>query len=508
MKRTINPEMGTYTTIHLETNMYEVRRETHQGRSHIVVPVVMMVEGVHNGSNGPLFHSGTELAKVPQAWNGIPIAIHHPTVEGRPVSCNHPGVIDAEKVGTIFHTVYDETINGLRAEAWLDEERLQEVSPETYEAIMKREPLEVSVGVFTDDSPKQGSWRGEEYEAIATNHRPDHLALLPNAVGACSIADGCGVRTYKEGGELVPPETIKVVKELKWDPESIAVMRKVFIESGIQTLEFEVNEGFSETMNLLQSKLDLMDDGEKIHFLHEVFPDHCVYEVMQRGSGPKQLYRRQYTINDGKVVFTGDPIPVVRKVEYVTQSGVTANEKGDNSVAGKTAKEGCVKCQETIDLMLQEENSRFKGQEEWLQTLTEGQLDLLNASPKMTPPKKITEEDAVKVLEGKLTPEKMISLLPKEARGGIKYAMSLHKKQREGLIQQIVTNSGEKFKIEDLTDYSDEMLEKLASAIPAPADYSFAGGGDHIPNAHVGGGNGKQEALLPTGMKPKQENKS
>jgi hypothetical protein len=37
-------------------------------------------------------------------------------------------------------------------------------------------------------------WNGEEYEETLYDFIPDHIALLPNELGACSWADGCGVR--------------------------------------------------------------------------------------------------------------------------------------------------------------------------------------------------------------------------------------------------------------------------------------------------------------------------
>ena len=57
---------------------YEVKLTVHNEKPHLVVPVVMMVEGVHNGSQGPLFHSIAELGKFPESWNGIPVVIYHP----------------------------------------------------------------------------------------------------------------------------------------------------------------------------------------------------------------------------------------------------------------------------------------------------------------------------------------------------------------------------------------------------------------------------------------------
>jgi hypothetical protein len=51
----------------VQANNYEIRMETYMGRKHLIVPVVMMVEGVHCGSAGPLFHSIEELGKYPDS---------------------------------------------------------------------------------------------------------------------------------------------------------------------------------------------------------------------------------------------------------------------------------------------------------------------------------------------------------------------------------------------------------------------------------------------------------
>jgi len=44
----------------------------------------------------------------------------------------------------------------------------------------------------------EGVWNEEEYHSIVRNYRPDHLALLPGAIGACSWEDGCGIRANKD----------------------------------------------------------------------------------------------------------------------------------------------------------------------------------------------------------------------------------------------------------------------------------------------------------------------
>ena len=52
--------------------------------------------------------------------------------------------------------------------------------------------IEVSTGYFADKLDESGEFEGEEYDGVQINLRPDHLAILPNTIGACSVDDGCG----------------------------------------------------------------------------------------------------------------------------------------------------------------------------------------------------------------------------------------------------------------------------------------------------------------------------
>ena len=178
---------------------YKVVTKKHQGKNHLIVPVIMMVEGVHHGSHGPLLHSINELGHFPETWNGIPVVINHPEIDGQAVSANDPDIIEQQTIGRVYHTWVDGT--RLRAEAWIDEEKLQQLSAELLAQFKKGELVEVSLGMFSDEEKIIGDYNGKAYEAIAHNHRPDHLALLPGGVGACSCADGCGIRLNEKGGE-------------------------------------------------------------------------------------------------------------------------------------------------------------------------------------------------------------------------------------------------------------------------------------------------------------------
>lgn len=184
----------------IKQDSYSVETKKYRGKNHLVIPVIMMVEGVHHGSQGPMLHKIDELAKFPESWNGMPVVINHPEIDGINVSANRPDILEQQEIGKIFNT-YVKDMKKLAAEVWLDEEMLKTYSQEILDQIQKGIPLEVSLGMFTDEDFVTGEFEGEHYESIAKNHRPDHLALLPGAVGACSLADGCGLGVNTDQSE-------------------------------------------------------------------------------------------------------------------------------------------------------------------------------------------------------------------------------------------------------------------------------------------------------------------
>ena len=52
-----------------------------------------------------------------------------------------------------------------------------------------------------EKEPSKGNYMGKSYTYIAKNYRPDHLAVLPDNSGACSISDGCGVLVNQRNGK-------------------------------------------------------------------------------------------------------------------------------------------------------------------------------------------------------------------------------------------------------------------------------------------------------------------
>ena len=179
----------------------KTRRVTRNGREYVVAPMTLIVPGVLNGSQGPLFYPEEEITKNAAAWNGMPLVVGHPyDSEGNPISARSPDILDAQGVGEVFNAIVSRQFHGksdtkLVAEGWFDVERTQKVDASILNSLEAGNLLELSTGLFTDNKPAPaGSVHNDRpYSFIASNYRPDHLAILMDSRGACSVADGCGV---------------------------------------------------------------------------------------------------------------------------------------------------------------------------------------------------------------------------------------------------------------------------------------------------------------------------
>jgi len=154
-----------------------------------------------------LLYPADEIAKYPQHWNGEPVTVFHPRQNGENVSANDPAIMETMGVGMLMHM--DSDGGRLFGEAWVDEQRADAVAPGLIGLLESNEPLEVSTGLWVDETGEPGTFRGIPYRAIARNFRADHLALLPGGEGACNWADGCGIRAngmriVRAAGEAVP----------------------------------------------------------------------------------------------------------------------------------------------------------------------------------------------------------------------------------------------------------------------------------------------------------------
>ena len=179
------------TTLQFNLSHQQTRRETLHNKQYIVAPMAMITEGVHNGSGGPLLYREAECKKAAPSWNMKPIVVYHPTINGAGISACDPDVLERQQIGHLMNCRWSG--GKLRADAWIEEGRASVIDNRVVEALEDGEMMEVSTGLFTTNVGDPGEWNGEAYNAEAIDQQPDHMAILPDQVGACSIVDGAGL---------------------------------------------------------------------------------------------------------------------------------------------------------------------------------------------------------------------------------------------------------------------------------------------------------------------------
>lgn len=173
----------------------DLQRTSYDGKEVIIVPVIM--------ARGNVVMNDYVLPVdefVPEAWNGVPITVGHPDD-----TANTPDTLLDYCIGRIFNAaVVGDT---LRGEAWVEVDRCARINSELLQYLESDVNIDVSTGYFCDTEKSSGSMGGRNYNGIHRNIRPDHLAFLPGDVGACSWADGCGVRANRRKRMKMPDLT-------------------------------------------------------------------------------------------------------------------------------------------------------------------------------------------------------------------------------------------------------------------------------------------------------------
>lgn len=441
-----------------EQKTYEPTIEVFNGEQYIVVPVVMMVEGVHNGSRGAIYHSPAEFSKNLNDWKNVPVTIHHPVNEqGEYVSANSENILSSWGVGHIDSAYVED--GKLKAKAWLNIQKLTIISPQTLESVRNNEIMEVSIGIFSEEEDVKGTWKDEQYNAVARNYRPDHLALLPGEIGACSIQDGCGIRVNKKkGGNDVITDVFKQLNE-----------KEMRVSPIVNEVSFsEITE---QLYNLVNSK-----DSETEHFyVEDIFDSYIVYKKrkLQRdadggvvNSEIAGTYKQAYQIDAAdKVSFVGDAVEVKKEVSYITLQ----QDRKRTKFKKEEVNVMCEPCKKKADALINHAQTHFtETDREWLEALTEDKLDKL--IPKLNTnsqkPAEITAEQAWEVL----------GINKEQYEKGVE----IYNKQRTDVVAEILANTENVWEEADLKEMKLETLQKIAKSSKKPEvkeDYSGMGAG-------------------------------
>lgn len=499
-------------SVNFRTVNYTARNEVLDDVNYLVVPVIMMQDGVHSGSAGALYHSIAELGQPD--WNNIPVVINHPQVGNTFVSANSESVLDTDRVGIIRNTHVEGT--QLKAEAWLDVTKMAAHQPSLLNRITGGEIINVSVGVFTDTIDKHiVLTNGDVAEHEAINHVPDHLAILPHDLGACSVEDGCGIRVNAEdtskmdiklnindntkGGQRMNKEEVfKALSNYKKEDISVNELNQLIealkplnlgmLATNVCAECLQTNEvGILQQVNSVRMHLDSMDNSEATYYLEEMNNDSTiVYRVetrnQRRGSS---LYKQTYAINDaGVVVFEGEPTAVVKKVSYDTVNALKRTKFNTNE---KEVEEMAKVNELAASLIAHAGTSFVEDDKVWLETLSEVQLNKLV-------PKEVEEVKVNTVVDA-------VSQLSVEDKSALDFGKQQLKAHREGLVAKITANTKEGvWDAASLNAMDNNTLGRIADSVVVPETQEQSAG------VYIGGGAapqvnaGSQEAMYPAGV--------
>lgn len=184
--------------LHSNAKVGKAQKRTSGGREYYVLPTVAIVEGVLNEVLVP----AKTIEKFYESWNGRPVPIGHPKLNGEFVTANRHDIADLVVAGAFWNVNYK--AGKLSGEIWVDIERAKGLKdgPRLLERIESDKPIEVSTAYWMEAFEEAGDWNGKPYQMVAESLGADHLALLLDETGACSLDDGCGaLRTNQIYGE-------------------------------------------------------------------------------------------------------------------------------------------------------------------------------------------------------------------------------------------------------------------------------------------------------------------
>ncbi|UIM62797.1 hypothetical protein LXH16_12190 [Klebsiella oxytoca] len=189
--------MPMQVNITTKVNSQSIRRETYNGREHLVLPSYTLPANVV--MNGGLY-TQEEIDAHYQGLEGTLAPLGHPQVNGQFVSAFSPEGINAGHIGAWNRNV-KKSGNRIYLEKWVDVARAEESQGgkellDRVAAIERGEdvpPIHTSVAAFLDQLEPNEQQRATGADWVAKIHSMDHDAILLHEVGAATPEQGVGL---------------------------------------------------------------------------------------------------------------------------------------------------------------------------------------------------------------------------------------------------------------------------------------------------------------------------
>ncbi|HIB3266206.1 DUF2213 domain-containing protein [Citrobacter sp. FDAARGOS_156] len=287
----------------------KITTETIDGKPHIVVRGVTPV--VDDIVMNRKLYPAAEIEKAYNTLERNPMPLGHPKVDGKHVSARDVRAVNNYHVGAWLQNVShkDGKVSG---DMYVDRQyaessdkgkrlvnRLDEMAAGT-----NVDPIHISTGLLYSGIAANGESKGKKYNEIATNMMFDHVAVLLDEPGAGTPSEGVGIFVNADGDEQ-EIEVVNLADGSDCTREGLLNKAKFFFTNAS-------NFSFSDIERAISDKLREGRTDDKWLWPESVWPDTFIYR------DDAKYFKQKYLIDDdGKAVFVGEPVEVVRKpTEY------------------------------------------------------------------------------------------------------------------------------------------------------------------------------------------------
>lgn len=286
-----------------------ITTETIDGKPHIVVRGITPV--VDDIVMNRKLYPAAEIEKAYNTLERNPMPLGHPKVDGKHVSARDVRAVNNFHVGAWLQNVQhkdgrvdgDMYVDRRYAEASEKGKRLINRLDEMI-AGTNSEPIHISTGLLYSGIAANGESKGKKYNEIATNMMFDHVAVLLDEPGAGTPSEGVGIFVNSEGEE-VEIEVALLSDAADCTREGLLNKTRFFFTNAS-------NFSFDDIQRAISDKLHEGRADDKWLWPESVWPDNFIYR------DEAKYFKQKYLIDDdGKAVFVGEPVEVVRKpIEY------------------------------------------------------------------------------------------------------------------------------------------------------------------------------------------------
>lgn len=321
------------SSIHVKSlaiNASNISTTTINGQEHYVIRgVVPIVDDIV--MNGGLYPA-EEINKSFKTMERKLMPIGHPMVNGKYVPSTDPEALNTYYAGAWAQNVsksndkvvMDVYVNKSVAESKPDGKRLIQRLDDMMSGA-NIDPIHVSTGLLLNKEQRAGESKGKKHSWVAHNLDFEHTAILLDEPGAGTPEEGVGMFVNADGQEA-DVETTSLIDAANSMKDGLWNKVKFYLSNASNYTFDDINRAI--TCRLRDGQ------GEDSYLWPEaIWPDSFVYR------DGEQYFKQKYLIDDdGKAVFVGDRVEVVRKpTEYEVKTNGETNPMKEKMIAALNA---------------------------------------------------------------------------------------------------------------------------------------------------------------------------